>query len=89
MVPSQSQHHPPFFGMLVDLIRQCFCDAGDRERVLHPPVRRVGGWEDRGVGVHGVVVVDGVAQFRRKLGEEARGEEGGGGGFGAGFALPA
>lgn len=74
-------------GVLVDLVGEGLRDGGDGARVLHRAVRGVGGGEEGGVGVHGVVVVQGVAEVGGELGEETGGDEGGGGGFDAGLAL--
>ena len=87
VVAAEGEHESAGRGVRVHLLGQRFGDGGYGARVLHPAVRGVVGREQCGVVVHGVVVVQGVAEVDGELGEEAGGYEGRGRGFDAGFVL--
>lgn len=87
MVAAKGEHETALGGVSVDLGADLAGDGGDGEGVFHVAVGGVGGGEEGAVGVHGGVVVEGVAEVGVELGEEAGGDEGCGGGVDAGFAL--
>lgn len=91
VVAAEGEDQAALGGVGVDLLGDAAGDGRDGLGVLHAAVGAVGagGGDHVRVQVDRVVAVEPVAELVAQLGQQARGDEGGGGGVDAGFALAA
>ena len=87
VIAAQSQYQAAVLCVLVNLVGKLLGDNADCEWVFHIAVVWVGRGHEAGVVVDCVIVVESVAQVLFQLDKEAGGDEGGGRGVHAWFAL--